>query len=761
MPLFVLQQPAAQSVHTPTPTASFAYFTGTPSSYVNDFVAFAEPRERPTRVHRVLDDNDADHLWLAHGGDIFPGARADLAWPTESSATARRFAAIRPRSGRTNASGTAGATPPTTRPTPSSIDWSPIEVSGRQVLRNKLDDIQRLCGQKFTLDATCSDTGADRQFPRCCAKLGSTAHAVGELHSLDSLRDEHVWASLTADSAAAVMSRYLELKAQSPTSTSGCFLVPYRPDCDWFEHFSHMQLLKEYGEGTSVFFVAQGKRRQYLPGLPGAYRVYYDPPDPDIGASACKPKFLLKGRVFSAPGTVFIDGGANTQYIGADTCRAIGAKIRVLDEQPGTVQVGDGHEAKVVGTCRVPVQIGAYKGMVTALVLDKFSKDFDLVLGESWLKAYKAQLNYGAYGAMRLRVANRVVIIRVGQRGAKAKLNAMVTPTPEYAKAVRVGSAPDELITSANALTKALKQNNGKYFLINVRFNAGQATHDAQPAGQLNAIMPGTSAEGTPEIIVSPEPTPFDHPLDTAGVYSSEPSAIKSLGGELVVDKNALDALLAKYQDVFPEGLPPGMPPNRNVVHPITLEPDAKPSYRPMYRLSPEEKAECEAQVKDLLDKGLIQPSSSPWGAPVLFVPKPNGKLRMCCDFRMLNKATIKNKFPLPRIDDLLDVLHGKKVFSSLDLQSGYWQIALRPEDMKKTAFNTHFGHFEYKVMCFGLSNAPATFQSLMNDIFRDYLGKFVVGYLDDILIFSDTPEQHLQHLELVLKRLREHKLYA
>jgi len=211
----------------------------------------------------------------------------------------------------------------------------------------------------------------------------------------------------------------------------------------------------------------------------------------------------------------------------------------------------------------------------------------------------------------------------------------------------------------------------------------------------------------------------------------------------------------------FPEGLPPGMPPRRNVVHPITLEPTAKPSYRPMYRLSPEEKEECEKQVKDLLDKGLIQPSSSPWGAPVLFVPKPNGKLRMCCDFRMLNKQTIKNKFPLPRIDDLLDVLHGKKVFSSLDLQSGYWQIALRPEDMTKTAFNTHFGHFEYKVMCFGLANAPATFQSLMNDIFKDYLGKFVVVYLDDILIFSESPEEHLVHLELVLKKLRSHKLYA
>jgi hypothetical protein len=260
--------------------------------------------------------------------------------------------------------------------------------------------------------------------------------------------------------------------------------------------------------------------------------------------------------------------------------------------------------------------------------------------------------------------------------------------------------------------------------------------------------------------MVEPEAVPFHDPLDTAGVYSAEPSSVKALGGDVVVDQVELRALLDQYKDVFPEGLPPGMPPKRNVVHPIPLEPGTKPVYRPMYRLSPEEKEECEKQVKDLLEKGLVQPSNSPWGAPILFVPKPNGKLRMCCDFRMLNRATIKNKFPMPRIDDLLDVLHGKIVFSSLDLQSGYWQIALSPEDMKKSVFNTHFGHFEFKVMTFGLANAPATFQSLMNDIFAD-CRDFVVVYLDDILVFSDSPEQHLQHLKRVLGRLREHKLYA
>ena len=418
-PLFTLRRPAQSESQFHAPVASFAYLTGGSSLHTNDYVAFAEPRSKPVPTSNFQSLEYVQEILSSQEDAAFPSGTPDRPW--------QRLVAMQPRPPLAD-TGRAAAPAAAPRPAPREIDWSPVEVQSRQVLRNKLDDIQRLCGQKFTLDATCSDTGADKHFPRCCAARGAVPHAVGPFQDLATLRNEHVWASLTADTAAAVMARYLELKAASPTSASGCFLVPYRPDCEWFDHFSHMQLLKEYSEGTSVFFVTDGKHRRYLPGIPGPYRVYYDPPDPSIGASASKPKFLLPGRIFSGPGKIFIDSGANTQYIGADTCRAMDATIRELDDQPRTVQVGDGHEAEVIGTCRVPVQIGAYKGCVTALVLEKFSKDFDLVLGESWLKAYKAQLNYGAYSAMRLRVANRVVIIRVGQRGAKSKLNTLVAP---------------------------------------------------------------------------------------------------------------------------------------------------------------------------------------------------------------------------------------------------------------------------------------------------------------------------------------------
>jgi len=165
-------------------------------------------------------------------------------------------------------------------------------------------------------------------------------------------------------------------------------------------------------------------------------------------------------------------------------------------------------------------------------------------------------------------------------------------------------------------------------------------------------------------------------------------------------------------------------------------------------------------QVKELLKHGLIEPSSSPYGAPVLFVGKKDGSLRMCIDYRALNKITVKNKYPLPRIDQLLDSLSGAKAFTSLDLQSGYHQIRITPEDVAKTAFRTPFGHYQFKVLSFGLTNAPATFQAAMNNMLRPHLNKFVVVYIDDILIFSKTIEEHQEHVKQALDLLRVNKFH-
>lgn len=224
--------------------------------------------------------------------------------------------------------------------------------------------------------------------------------------------------------------------------------------------------------------------------------------------------------------------------------------------------------------------------------------------------------------------------------------------------------------------------------------------------------------------------------------------------------RDPLRALFDRYA-VTLGPMPEHLPPRRDIDHEIDLEPGAKPPYLPIYHLSPKELDECKRQITDLLAKGFIQPSKSPFGAPIIFVVKKNGKLRMCVDYRALNKLTIKNRYPLPRIDELMDRLQGATVFSKLDLQSGYWQIRIKEGDEPKTAFRTRYGHFEWKVLPFGLTNAPATFQALMNRILAPYLDQFAVVYLDDILIFSKSAIEHAEHLRLVLQALQDNALYV
>ncbi|GJP47147.1 hypothetical protein CLOM_g6374 [Closterium sp. NIES-68] len=219
--------------------------------------------------------------------------------------------------------------------------------------------------------------------------------------------------------------------------------------------------------------------------------------------------------------------------------------------------------------------------------------------------------------------------------------------------------------------------------------------------------------------------------------------------------------LLKEFQDILPDDLPNELPPYRTHQHEIVEEPGSKPTFRAPYRLSPTELTDMKKQIEYLLAKGLIRPSTSPYGAPVLFTPKPDGSLRMCIDYRALNKQTIKNKYPIPRIDDLLDQLRGATVFSKLDLRSGYWQIRMADNSIHKTAFRTRYGSYEYLVMPFGLTDAPATFQAEMNHILRPLLDECVVVYLDDILIYSRDMKQHVEHLRRVFEILRRERFYV
>nr|GEZ68199.1 putative reverse transcriptase domain-containing protein [Tanacetum cinerariifolium] len=218
--------------------------------------------------------------------------------------------------------------------------------------------------------------------------------------------------------------------------------------------------------------------------------------------------------------------------------------------------------------------------------------------------------------------------------------------------------------------------------------------------------------------------------------------------------------IVSKFPDVFPDELL-GIPPISEVEFNIKLIMGSEPISKAPYRMAPIELKELKDQLQELLERGFIRPSVSPWGAPVLFDKKNDGSIRLCMDYRELNKITIRNRYPLPRIDDLFDQLQGAMHFSKIDLRSSYHQLRVKEQDVSKTAFRTRYGHYEFLVMPFGLTNAPAIFMDLMNRIFHEFLDKFVIVFINDILDFSKSKEEHEDHLRTVLQSLRQEKLYA
>ena len=223
----------------------------------------------------------------------------------------------------------------------------------------------------------------------------------------------------------------------------------------------------------------------------------------------------------------------------------------------------------------------------------------------------------------------------------------------------------------------------------------------------------------------------------------------------------AIANILQEYSDVFPSEIPAGLPPIRGIEHQIDLIPCASLPNRAPYRTNPDETKEIQRQVQEALDKGYVRDSLSPCVVPVILVLKKDGTWRMCVDCRAINNITIRYRHPIPRLDDMLDELSGAVVFSKVDLRSGYHQIRMKLGDEWKTAFKTMFRLYEWLVMPFGLTNAPSTFMRLMNEVLRAFIGKLVVVYFDDILIYSKSMDEHVAHLRAVFNALRDACLFG
>ncbi|KAJ9516189.1 hypothetical protein QJQ45_024617 [Haematococcus lacustris] len=407
---------------------------------------------------------------------------------------------------------------------------------------------------------------------------------------------------------------------------------------------------------------------------------------------------------------VLVDTGATESFVDASFADKLEAPVRHQDTV--RIRVANGHNAVI--TSQALLNLWLYPAPCEQLWLMKMPDllcGVDVILGNDWLDDHQAVLDYGSRKCTIVSGINKHEL--TGE--VLAAMPPMHVEVPKLTAAA-LGQAEAELFLSANEAEALLNQGARAFVALVQSVHAPAVAHGAVLAALQDTDVP-------PHVAVR------------------------------------LQALLDKYSSVFAEFTE--LPPDRGVGHSIKLKPNEPIPHSRPYKLSPIEQAELAKRKPEYIAKGWIEPSDSPYSSPLLFVEKNDGTLRMCVDFRALNKITVRDRFPLPLIDDLFDKLQGCTLFSSMDLQSGYHQILIPAEDVPKTAFSTPTGHYQYKVLCFGLTNAPATFQRVMNNIFHDLLGKSVLVYLDDILIMSRSLEEHFMHLEQVLQRLHMHKLFA
>ena len=532
--------------------------------------------------------------------------------------------------------------------------------------------------------------------------LCSTYYSKSNSVLKHNLSGHHCWCNppFDPDFVVSLLEHYHTCKAADPAHTSACFVLPVWHTAPWWPLVKDMQIVRYFPKGTKLFNVAaQQPQSQCQQIVPVRW-----------------PVLVLRDSAGNPPPT----------HDTRQATQSAAAQLFSLHDKQQLIEVTATANHK---PCTVLIDCGATNDFISAdfvnsqqLPTDGNPADQVVILGN---------------GQTQQCGATCTVLLKM--HGYQIRRKLQVTNLPHHD--VILGMP---WLTEANPVldfqrrTCTVKHGH-KTVVLQPKCASSHAHETIMTAKQLQRAMRKPDVQVL-LVLLEPSKDGLDLPKDTPA---------------------AVEPVLQEFKDVFPADLPKQMPPDRGYPHRIELEPGHEPPHKSPYRLSPLELEELKKQLQDLIEHEFIQPSTSPYGAPILFVKKKDGSLRMCVDYRMLNKITIKNKHPLPRIDELLDQLTGARYFTKLDLRSGYYQVPIAPGDIPKTAFRTRYGHFEFRVMPFGLTNAPATFQAMMNHVLAPYVDKFVANLLDDILIYSKTLEEHLEHLRLVLGKLREFKLYV
>ncbi|GBG64283.1 hypothetical protein CBR_g41203 [Chara braunii] len=380
---------------------------------------------------------------------------------------------------------------------------------------------------------------------------------------------------------------------------------------------------------------------------------------------------------------------------------------------------------------------------------DVMEMGYDFILGTPWSRRFRSTEADWATNTLVLKT-------KCGQTYRVPFIGTTTTPRPDPPPpepSVPTPS-PSITITSPQQFAHFIRQDVVTFFMVNVT----DLLHYDPPCPDAKLIP---LEPDPPSISMAPISTSVPPP----SVESIPPSRADADAEELARYTTDLEPaardFIREYHNVFLSSFSySGIPPMRDVEHSIQLAPDYRVHHQAPYRFSIPEATELKRQLEELLRPGFIKPSNSLWGAPVLFARKADETLRLYIGYRDLNRYTVKNSYPMPRSDELFDRLAGSRFFTKIDLRNDYHQMCVAAADQPKTAFRSRFGHYEFTVMAFGLTNAPATFQRAMNDIFRDILEQYVLVYLDDILVYSRTVEEHLRHLRDVLDRLRRHGFY-